>query len=177
MNITFLDSPSYTLYLSSNDKVSGNNNSCTFNVNWDSFLSRDYDRYKVRYSFMTSGGFYKDGVTNSTFATCKIVADFNGRSLSYSPENGGPTNILGFAFRDVQSTTTASNFFNAYLEEFPAKTISRPTQDTLNISIYNAGKQNNAQNQLLVDTNSAGNALDADMTSWVMVLEFIPLRA
>lgn len=175
MNIDFLETPTYTLYLSSNDKVSGSNNNCTFNVNWDSFLSRDYDRYKVRYSFLTSGGYYKDGVTNSTFANCKIVANFNGRSLSYSTETGGPTTILGFAFRDLQSTTTSSNFFNAYLEEFPAKTISRPTQDTLSISIYNAGKQNNLQNQLLVDTNSAGNALDTDMTSWVMVLEFIPI--
>ncbi len=174
MNIDFLDTPSYTLYLSSNDKVSGSNNNCTFNVNWDSFLSRDYDQYKVCYSFLTSGGNYKDGVSNSNFNNCSIVCDFQGRSLSYNTATTATSRILGFAQRDMQSTSSTSNSFSAFFYQFPAKTISRPTQNNLSISIYNAGTQNGLQNQLLVDTTAAP-ALGTDMTSWVMVMEFIPV--
>lgn len=173
MNIDFLDTPSYTLYLSSDDKVTGSNNNATFNVNWASFLPRDYDQFKVCYSFLTAGGNYKDGTANSNFNNCKIVCDFQGRSLSYGSSNNGPTNILGFAQRDMQNSQSTSNSFATFFYQFPAKTISKPTQNTLNVQIYNAGLQNNATNQLLVDTT--GTTLSTDMTSWQMVLEFIPV--
>ena len=179
MNIDFLDSPSYTLYLNSADRINttGNNNSATFNINWAAFLPINYDQYKVCYSFVSSGGYYKDGTSNSNFNNCRIEVDFQGRSLSYNSKTGGPSNILGFASRDLQTAGASSNCFSCFFYQFPAKTISRPTQNTLTINIFNAGTQNNLLNQLLVDTNAAGTALVADMTAWCMVLEFIPVAS
>lgn len=173
MNIDFLDTPSYTLFLSSDDKVSGSNNNAVFNVNWESFLPRNYDQFKVCYSFLTAGGNYKDGISNSNFNNCKIVCNFQGRSLSYGTSNNGPSSILGFGQRDMQNSTSTSNSFATFFYQFPAKTISRPTQNALNIQVYNAGLQNGLANQLLVDTSTT--ALLTDMTSWQMVMEFIPV--
>jgi hypothetical protein len=180
MNIDVLDTPSYTLYLNSNDKVSGNNNNAIFNVNWDSFLSREYDQYKVSYSFITAGGNYKDGTaytgtTTCNFNNCRIICDFQGRSLSYNTATNASSNILGFAQRDMQSSTSTSNSFSCFFYQFPAKTIARPNQNQLNIQIYNAGLQLSQYNQLLIDSNVAGTALGTDMTSWAMVMEFIPV--
>ena len=172
MNIDFLDTLSYTLYLSSNDKVSGTNNNATFNVNWDSFLTRDYDQFKVCYSFLTAGGYYKD-TANSNFNNCKIVADFAGRSLSYNTATNASSTILGYGQRDMQTTASSSNSFATFFYQFPAKTIARPNQNNFNVRIYNAGKQNNSYNQLLVDTDTNG-VLQADMSVWSMVIEFIP---
>jgi hypothetical protein len=49
-----LETKSYTLFISSNDKVDGTNNNATFNINWDSFLPREYDTYKLGFSFQTA---------------------------------------------------------------------------------------------------------------------------
>ena len=46
-----LETKSYTLYLSSVDKVSGTNNNATFNVNFQDFLPKEYDTYKIGFSF------------------------------------------------------------------------------------------------------------------------------
>ena len=55
-----LDKNSYTLFLNSSDKVSGTNNNANFDVNWDDFLPRDIEYFKVVYSFQTAGGYYRD---------------------------------------------------------------------------------------------------------------------
>ena len=58
-----LDKNSYTLFLNSSDKVSGTNNNANYDVNWDDFLPRDIEYFKVVYSFQTSGGYYRDNFT------------------------------------------------------------------------------------------------------------------
>ena len=53
-----LEKPSYTLYLNSLDKIDGSNNNCRFNVNWDSFLPRDFSFYKEYFSIFCRFGWY-----------------------------------------------------------------------------------------------------------------------
>jgi len=55
-----LDKKSYTVFLNSTDKISGSNNNANYQINWDDFLPRDVDFYKVVFSFQTSGGYYRD---------------------------------------------------------------------------------------------------------------------
>ena len=55
------DVATYTLVLNSQDKISGNNNNATFQVNWKDFLPEEYDRYKMIFTFQTAGGTYADG--------------------------------------------------------------------------------------------------------------------
>jgi hypothetical protein len=175
MNIDFLDKKTFTLFLSSNDKVSGTNHQATFNINWASFLPQDYTTFKVVYSFQTAGGYYVDTTGTSNFNNCKIVIDFGCRSYSYDSSTNAPSQVLGFAQRDIQTTATSSNSFTTFFYQFPAKTINRPTQNSVVVSIYNTSLQNGLNNQLLVNTNAAG-VLQADMTAWTMALEFIPVE-
>lgn len=178
MALLHLDTQSYNLYLSSGDKVSGNNNNAIFNVNWAAFLPRDYDKYNVSYSFQSSGGFYKDNATAiSNFNGCKIVVDFGSRSLSYDTSITGQSSTLGFAQRDMQTTTSSSNSFSSFFYQYPPKTILKPTQNSLNIKIYNIALQANLSNQLLQNTISTGATLTGDMTSWNMVISFTPILA
>ena len=168
-----LDTKSYTLYLSSSDKVStSKNNNAIFEINWASFLPNDYTEYKVSYSFLTTGGYYID-TTTSTFSNCRIVADFNGRNYSYDSSNKAQSITLGFAQRGSM-LNNSSNSFSSFLYQFPAKTINTPNQNILNIKIYNTASQGSSVNPLLVNTSSLGN-LANDMTSWNMVLEFAPI--
>jgi len=91
-----LETKSYTLFLSSTDKISGTNNNATFNINWDSFLPRDYDTYKVSFSLQTAGGLYKDSsfyVTpaayNTTTATIvNNILTFTSANLSAQTFSG-----------------------------------------------------------------------------------------
>jgi hypothetical protein len=176
MNINFLENPSYTVYISSADRITGTNNNATFNIAWDTFLPREFNMFKVCYSFQTSGGYYFDSATyNSNFNGCKIVTDFGCKSFSYDVAKQGSSNTLGFSQRDIQTAGASSNSYATFFYQFPAKTINRPTQNNLTISIYNTSIQNNLLNQLLVTTSSTG-VLTADMTSWNLVLEFIPVQ-
>jgi hypothetical protein len=244
-----LETKSYTLFISSNDKVSGTNNNATFNINWDSFLPREYDTYKLAFSFQTGGGNYKDNTqftctgswtfsgtqltipsgstytgslkkgmfitgtigikpgtyitslgtgsgqagtynistnyTSSTiisgtflvgslvFSGCQINMDLKGRSYSYNTAVSGPSNsILGYAQRDIQTATTNSNSFSVFYLQFPPKTISRPTDNQMSISLYNLNYL--GYNIPLYDTDSSGNLL-TDCTPWNIILEFTPV--
>jgi hypothetical protein len=170
--------PSYTLHLSSADKISGTNNNAIFNIKWASFLPRDIDQYKINYSFITTGGFYMDNSTSfNYFVSCKVVIDFSGRSLSYDTGNSGQSLTLGYAKRNNPlSGNSPSNYFSSDFYQNPGKTIAKPTQDNINIKIYNSGLQTNLYNQLLQNsTNNMGAFLAADMSPWNMIIEFTPI--
>lgn len=173
------DLPTYNLYLNSSDRINttGTHNQATFNINWASFLPREYDAYKVRYSFVTSAGNYKDyaSAPTSSFNNCRIDIDFQGRSYSYNSSTGGQSNVLGYAQRLAAGPSSLSNSYTCLFNDYPPKTISRPTQNIITVSIINIGKQLGASNAYLVDTN--GNALNADMTPWNLVLEFTPIAS
>ena len=51
----------YTVFISSADKVSGNNNNGNYNINWDDILPRNYYSFKVAFTFQSAGGKYSDG--------------------------------------------------------------------------------------------------------------------
>jgi len=240
-----LETKSYTLFLNSTDKTSGTNNNATFNVNWDAFLPREYDSYKMTYSFQTGGGNYKDASTfiqltgtanitgalltltgtftnalkigmyitgnnitagtyivsfgtgtggvgtyaintnystpivgslitsgNLIFSGCRINCNLKGRSYSYDSTTSSGSNILGYAQRDIQTGTTSSNSFSAFYLQYPPKTISRPTENQLTISLYNLNYL--SYSTLLYDTDTNGNTL-TDSTPWNIIIEFIPV--
>jgi hypothetical protein len=242
-----LETKSYTLFISSADKVSGTNNQASFNINWDSFLPREYDTYKLGFSFQTGGGNYKDNTQFSStgtwtfngnqltiptgqsytgtlkvgmfisgsssvkagtyitaivsgsgtsgtytisqyygtntllrgllgsmvFSGCQITMDLKGRSYSYNTAVSGPSSsILGYAQRDIQTGTTNSNSFSVFYLQFPPKTISRPTDSQITISLYNLNYL--GYNILLYDTDTNGNTL-TDCTPWNIILEFTPV--
>jgi len=251
-----LETKSYTLFLSSTDKVNGTNNSATFNINWDSFLPREYDTYKVAFSFQSGGGNYLDskfsgtsqavsiangvltipasttlstnqgvaspalrigqlisgsgtggtiksstyilsyGTANATtlvgtynitnnaqtisaitnlqgnqvFSGCKIQMNLLGRSYSFDSNTTSPSITLGYAQRDIQTSTSSSNSFSVFYLQFPPKTISRPTEQAVTVNLFNL----NYANRALADTDAFGN-LSTDSTAWNIILEFIPV--
>ena len=58
----FLSTKNYTIFISSNDKVSGTNN-------WDDVLPRNYSAFKCAFMFQSGGGKYTDGAYNTFTAT------------------------------------------------------------------------------------------------------------
>ena len=45
-----LENKSYTLFLSSTDKITGTNNNASFQINWDDFLPRNFLDFKMNFS-------------------------------------------------------------------------------------------------------------------------------
>ena len=237
-----LSTKNYTIFISSNDKVSGTNNNGTYQINWDDVLPRNYTAYKCAFMFQTGGGKYTDGayptftattagtiltvsamsarsqplllyqvVTGGTLTAQTYISGFgtgkggigtytisisntnaaaivyntsfvfNGgrivmnslsRSFSFDISTKSASYTLGFIQRDVQSTTSNSNSFSAFYLQAPPKTMNRPNQNMVAISIYN-----NTNNLLLTDTSQYTSiTVLTDMTSWNMKLEFSPIE-
>ena len=159
----------YNLYLSSNDKVSGTNNNAVFNVNWEAFLPRDFDTYQITFNMNVVAGYYKDVAGTTSLSHVKIVLDTQGRSWSYDTSTSGPSLTLGYANREPSNAQSSLNGFNAFFGYNAPKTINKPTQNQINIKMYNV--QGLA---LLTNTDNNGVAA-ADMTAWVMTLSFTPV--
>ena len=94
--------------------------------------------------------------------------NLQGRSFSYDTSTKSPATALGFIQRDIQTSTTSSNTLSCFYLQNPPKTISRPNQNIINIQVINS-----FNNVPLTDTT--GNSLATDMTSWTMICEFIPI--
>jgi hypothetical protein len=170
---------SYTFVIKSQDKISGANNSGSYNINFR-ILPDDIQFYNATFVFLSSGGFYKDSInvgnsfTNNNSCGYITTNLLNSRSMS---SNGSPTNILGTIIRQVDAngfatgtghpyTTFLSNCYNTI---FP-KVILKPQIETIQISVYNA-----FNNTLFVDTDYQGN-LAADMTSWILTITLEPIK-
>ena len=166
----------YSLFLSSGDKVAGSNNNATFNIDWPNLLPDHIQYFKVSFNLVTCGGYYKDGSCNATscnFNNIKVVVDFGGKSFSFDSKNASNSPTLGYAIRDIQTSTTSSNSFTTLGGwNNVKKTIARPNQQVLNVKLY-CTQPNNV---LLVDTNSGGTALSGDCTAWNMAIEFEPIE-
>ena len=93
-----------------------------------------------------------------------------GRSYSFDSNTKSPSITLGYAQRDIQTTSSSSNSFSVFYLQFPPKTISTPTQNQITISLYNL----NYSNVLLCDTDTTGNLL-TDCTPWNIIIEFTPV--
>jgi hypothetical protein len=169
-----LDNPTYSLIINSTNRVSGTNNNATFDIHWDDFLPKEYNMYKVAFNFQAVGGNYKDGTYSTVpivFSSASIKVNLNGRSYSFDTSTSAPSQTLGIIQRDLQTSTSASNTLSCYYLFNAPRTISKPSQTLTTFQIFNQ-----STNALLVDTNSAGTALSADMTNWTMLLEFIPIK-
>ena len=115
----------------------------------------------------------------STYNGCKIVANLLGQSKSFDTNSICPSLTLGYGFRDVQISSSNSNCLSTFYMQNPPKSISRPNQNIINIQMFNNSNVFTngvlTQNQLLVNTDYFSNPL-TDMTSYSMIIEFIPLH-
>jgi hypothetical protein len=151
-----IDHKSYNVYISSNDKVSGTNNNGVYQINWDNFLPRSEQDYKVVFSFQSSTGSYKDVVYLTqnlnalTYSAAKVVMNTKGRAYSFDTSNRSNSNTLGYIQRDSQSSGTSGNTLTAFYMQNAPKTVSRPTEDIITISIYNSWGDGKT---LMTDTN------------------------
>jgi hypothetical protein len=103
------------------------------------------------------------------YSGCKVVLNTLGRSYSYDTSTKSQSITLGYAQRDIQSTTSVSNSFSSFYLQFPPKTMVRPNQNFITVSLYNLNN-----NFLLTDTTSSGVSL-SDCTTWNLILEFTPI--
>ena len=126
----------------------------------------------------STSGITPTGLTGITgTATCQIFSgvkiSFNTSSKSYSfdSSNKSMSNVIGYASRDIQTGTSASNSFSTWYLQYQPKTIDRPTQKLVNVQLNNV----NAPYYPLVDTDVNG-VIKKDCTSWNMIIEFVPIE-
>jgi len=191
----------YNLYLSSTDRISGNHNNPTFNINWDSFLPRN-KYFSVNFSFVSAGGVYADCVIsgqslynsvikiNCNMQDCKFSSDTSSQSTSMN---------LGFAGIDCNYILPSGGYTkgNSYICPYlfnPSKIIIRPQNTQLTFWIYNmsalmnnitfpastsgfspANALYNSFLQVENTPNGSYYTLGTDMKPWSMILSFIEI--
>ena len=179
---TTLEVPTYSVVINSYNKLAGTtNNNAQFQINWDDFLPRNFQKYKVAFNFQTTGGKYTDGnytvngnLTACVFSSATVKVNFGGRSYSFDTNSLGPSTTLGVIQRDIQTTTTSSNTLGCYYLYNPPRTISRPNTNIITVQVLNQALTTATTTVYLTDTGTAP-ALAADMTNWTAFLEFIPI--
>jgi hypothetical protein len=114
----------------------------------------------------------------TTYNGCEINVNLGVKSYSFDTSSLSQSVTIGYGFRDIQTSSSTSNFFSTFYMQSPPKTIQRPNQNLINIQIYNNSyvytNGNLLNNQLLVNTDYFSNAL-SDMTNYFLILEFIPI--
>ena len=171
MSNAILNKTTYTLYLSSADKISGTNNNATYQVNFDDFLPRKYNNYKMNWCCSTAGGTYKDN-SSLGYSGAKVFVDFGVTTFSFDTSTKSQSNCIGYIYRDPQGTTTTSNALSCCFGQNAPKTINRPNQNMITIKIYNL----KSPTVLLTDTDNASPSVaSGDCTSYSLTMEFTPI--
>ena len=110
----------------------------------------------------------------NNFASARIAFNTGGKSHSFDTKSSSQSKTIGYLNRDIQISTSSSNTLSCFHHQNSGKTISRPNENVVTISIFNTCATTGT-NGLLFDTNSNGNALSSDMSNWNMIIEFIPI--
>jgi len=170
MALPFLDKKSYTITLNSEDRISGTRNNAVYNIDWSQILPREYDDFKIAFSFGTAGGKYLDISGGSIYSSAKVYVDFGSKSYNYDTSNKSGGTMMGLIYRDIQSSTSSSNALSCYYLYNPPRTITRPQSNYITIKILNQYSGIG-----LTDTNAAGVPL-SDMTQYTMMIEIIAIE-
>ena len=112
--------------------------------------------------------YYAATGTNVSFSSARIMMNTGSRSFSFDTGSKAQSTNLGVISRDIQTSQTKSNTLSAFYCQNPPRVVQRPESNLLTISIYN-----NSNGALLTDTTPVGFA--SDMTSWTMLIEFVPV--
>ena len=172
MALAYLDKKTYTITLNSEDRLNlstTNRNHCSFNIDWSQILPREYNDYKVNFSFGTAGGQYKD-TASLVFSSAKVYVDFGSKHYNFDSTSKAQGTMIGLINRDIQTTTSNSNTISCWYQYNPPRTIKSPQANNISVKILNQDT-----NLLFTDTDSAGTPV-SDMTEWTMILELIPIE-
>ena len=169
----------YTFVINSRDKISGTNNNGTFNINFN-ILPREYKYYQVKFSMITDSAFYTDtydttGNVNILYAPQTAIVNCSLLSSLSRQTDNSPSRLLGIILRNQsQSTTIGANSIRYFVAQENTNvpiTVLRPQQDNMTISIGTS-----SLGTFLVSTNLDGSALQSDMSNYILVLKFTPIK-
>jgi hypothetical protein len=169
----------YTFLLDSRDKISGDNNTATFNIMF-SILPREYKYYRVSFSFYTQPSYFID-VINTVDAN--IIDSFTGMGRiltnlllqnSMRTDNS-PSNQLGFITRSTSTQNNVATNHICYIQANKGTNqdivVLRPDVDQISLKILN-GVSNT---EPYVSTTSTGSA-DTDIPDYILQLQFTPVK-
>ena len=103
------DKKTYSLVISSQDKIQGTNNNATYFVNWRDFLpDDDVTNYKVNFSFQSTAGSYVDGITKIPTSTAGGVS----RLITNAPSASATgTNSVGVGGTNMNYNTLVGTIY------------------------------------------------------------------
>ena len=171
----------YTFVIRSENRISGDVNNGVYDVDFH-LLPQDVKYYNLHYVFYTQPGFYFDHIDagNSIVNLCA-----NGwietnlvfyKSMETRPQKCSSSHILGNWTRNVQDCKVGGSGIPAisFLESTNGmtnvpRTILRPSENILNISVYNG-----YDGDLMCETTSTGS-LYADMSDFILTINLEPV--
>jgi hypothetical protein len=170
----------YTFVINSRDKISGDNNNATFNINFN-ILPREYKYYQVSFSMITDSAFYVDTydttgnvdityAPQTAFVACSLLSPLSRQT------DGSPSDVLGIIVRNQSQSTSnvganSIRYFVAQETTNVPITVLRPQQDNMTITIVTG-----SIGKFLVSTNLDGSSLQSDMSNYVLILKFTPIK-
>jgi len=167
----------YSFVVESKDKISGTNNSATYNLLF-SILPREYKYYQVEFSFYTQPAFFTDTYSDTTTITYSSEVGRITTSLllqSSMKTDNSPSNTLGFVTRSIstQNATLSNNicYIKADKTTNEEIVVLRPDVDQITINVYRG-----VGTSLLVSTNADGSVLQADLPAYIMIMKFTPVK-
>jgi hypothetical protein len=167
----------YSFVLESKDKISGNNNSATFNILF-SILPREYKYYKVAFSFITQPAFFVDSYSDTTTITyssqCGRITTNLLLQSSMKTDNS-PSTTLGFVYRNISTQNATLTNGICYITANPSVNaeivVLRPDVDQISVNIFSG-----VGNTPLVSTNNLGTVSAADLPGYILILQFTPVK-
>lgn len=169
---------SYTFVLNSRDKISGSNNSATYNILF-SRLAREYKYYSVSFTFTTDPAFFTDtydtvGNVNITYSSETGHIRTNLLSQTSINTANSPSTVLGIIVRNFNTlnTTTTNNICYLYANDTMNQdvVVLRPELDQITIDLFV-----NSGDTPLVSTNTLG-VLQADSPPYILIMKFTPIK-
>ena len=143
-----LETKNYSLFINSTDKLSGSkNNNASYEIGFDDFLPREYDDYKMSFSFQSVGGNYKD--TTSTFTITQI----NGNQLTVSRLTG----TVGIG-QYLTGSQTITSTFNATINNNLLTQVGATTAGTITTFQSLTGSNNASFTATFADAQTAFTA-------------------
>lgn len=169
---------SYTFVIKSSDRISGTNNSATYNILF-SRLPREYKYYSVSFTFATDPAFFVD--TYDTTGGIEVYySSENGHirtnllSQTSMETNNSPSTVLGIITRSFNTLNTTLVNFICYMYANKSTNqevvVLRPEVDQIKIEV-----NVNTSDFLMVSTDVNGNLQD-DLPPYMLVLQFTPVK-
>lgn len=172
----------YNVKLNSTNRLSGNRNNATYNVNLSLLLPDDVEYWKCQMYFQSTQGIYEDtfdagfNVVNDKSSGTVVWRNL-AKNLTLDNTGNCQNSVLGIIQRKIFNPVIGGVTYYAshYVSDEhtnPPITMTRPTDSFIQISVFNSKNIAVVGTQSLLFNTDVDGLDVADMTDYTIVLSF-----